>query len=377
MNISLYDRAREAPAAAPGRRLLILKLSSLGDIVQALPVASALRRQFPALHITWAVEGRFAALVQGHAAIDRVVTFPRLAWGAVAPTWPAALRRALGTVREQPYDITLDLQGLFKSSVVAVCSRAPLRLGLAPQREGARLVSRAVPLTRGRRHAVDAYLDCAAHLGAAPAPAQFGLPVAPAAAASVARLLRQRAVPRTAPLIVIHPSAGRPWKAWPDRYWPPVIDALAGAGTIVLVGGAEHRARHRTLAHRARQPVVDLTGATTLAELIALLDRCALHLAPDTGTLHVAAALARPVVGIYGPTPSWRLGPYGQLDGAVRVADACGVACPRLCLQRRRCLRVITPDQVIARARRALANGPQRAQRSAEERVDRVEQPDQ
>lgn len=339
---------------APPDRLLIVKLSSMGDIAQALPVAAALRRRFAALRITWAVEERFAALVSDHPAIDRMVTFPRMTWDGLDRAWLPGLQRALRGVRAERYDLVLDLQGLLKSSLIALSARVPVRLGVSPQREGAALVSRAVPLPAGRRHAVEQYLACAAYLGATPAPVDFGLRVRPSAAASLTRLLAQRGARHDAPLIAVNPTAARPWKEWPEERWLAVVDVLAEQGTIVLVGGAEQRRRHRQLAARARRPPLDLTGATTLAELIALLDRCALHLAVDTGSLHVAAALGRPVVGIYGPTPPWRLGPYGRADFAISGHGACTVGCPRACVRRRRCLSTIAPDDVIERARYAL-----------------------
>ena len=351
------------------RRLLIIKLSALGDIAQALPVASALRRQFPHLHVTWAVEERSAALLHGHPGVDRIVTFPRMAWGGLAPGWSAAFRCALGAVREQPYDVALDLQGLFKSSVVAVWSRAPLRLGMPPQREGAALASRAVPVRPGRRHAVERYLECAEYLGAAPTPVQFGLRPQPAAVASLTRLFQQYEICPTDRVIAVSPSAARPWKAWPEAHWAAVIGALGEQGRVVLVGSDEQRRRHRGLAQRAGCPVVDLTGKTSLAELIALLDRCVLHVAPDTGTLHLAVALGRPVVGIYGPTPVWRLGPYGQADAAVHRDGICTLGCPRFCPRRRQCLREVTPAEVLARAQVVLADSPQRTQRVAEARA--------
>src|SRR5262245_11677165 len=351
------DRERNEPlfgGQRPAcRRLLIIKLSALGDVVRALPVASALRRRFPSIRLTWAVEERFAALLRRHPAVDRVVTFPQMDWRALDRAWPAAWRRAVRAVRAEPYDVALDLQGLFKSSVIALCSRAPLRLGLPPQREGAWLVSRAIPVRH--RHVVDRFVDCAAYLGAAPATVDFSVPVEPSAAASLARRLGEHDVSPAAPLIVISPSAAGAWRDWPDHHWSSVADALAEAGTVVLVGSAVHRRRHRALAERARRRPIDLTGATSVAELVALLDRCALHLGPDTGTVHIAAALGRPVVSVYGPTPPWRAGPYGQLDFAVYRPGACGVGCPRLCVSGRRCLRAIMPDEVIERAHAALA----------------------
>lgn len=349
------------------RRVLIIKLSSLGDVAQALPVASALRKRFPELRVTWAVEERCAALLHGHAGVDRVITFPSLSWGAVGRGWTAACARALRAVRAERYDVALDLQGLLKSSVVALWSRAPVRLGVTPQREGAALVSRAVAVRVGRCHSVDRYLDAAAFLGASRQPVRFGLVVQPTARASLGQLLRQHGAAAADPLIVIAPSPSRRAKAWPDDRWPAVIDAMADEGTVVLVGSAAQRRRHQALAARARRPPIDLTGATSVAELVALLDASALHIAPDTGTLHVAAALGRPVLGLFGPTPPWRLGPYGQRDSALHREDACGVTCPRICMSRRRCLRVIGAEEVVARARAALAHSS-----LASERDERV-----
>lgn len=372
MNRSILADAFQSPCPAAGpvpmplvfgtalRHLLIIKLSSLGDITQALPVATALRRQFPELRITWAVEDRFAALLHRHPAVNRVVTFPRLTWSTPDRGWLSALRRALRVLREEPYEVALDLQGLLKSSIVALWSRAPVRLGLSPQREGAALVSRALPSAPGRHHAVDHYLGCAAALGAGPAPVDFGLRVQPAAVASVARRLADRGVRFDAPLIAVNPSAARRSKAWLDHGWAAVIDGLDDAGTIVLVGGREQRRRHRRVGDLARHRPIDVTGATTLAELVALLDRSALHLAPDTGTLHIAAALGRPAIGVYGPTPPWRLGPYGQSSFAVHGAQTCAIGCPVVCVRGRPCMRAITPDQVLARARVALSGRERR-----------------
>jgi lipopolysaccharide heptosyltransferase I len=346
---------RKSPLGTSVKRLLIIKLSAMGDVVRALPAANTLHRQYPSLRITWAVEERFAPLVRGREDIDRVVTFPRFAWGAVDRTWMVGLRRALRELREEPYDLALDLQGLFKSSLVALAARAPRRLGVAPQREGAWLVSRPVPLPTSRLNVVDRYLACAASLGAPAEPVEFGLRSERAAAASVAELLRQGGLSPTTPVIAVSPSASVRWRLWPLARWVAVIDALSDSGAIVLLGGSEHRQRHAVLARQVRLPVLDLTGRTSLAELVALLDRCALHLATDTGSVHLAAALGRPVVAVYGPTPPWRAGPYGQLGGTVYHGDRCGIGCPRICVRRRACLLAVSPEEVIARARQVLS----------------------
>jgi heptosyltransferase I len=342
-------------------RLLIVKLSSIGDVVQALPVASALRRRYPAMRISWAVEDWTAPLVQGHPAVDRLLVFPAMRWTAAGAGWTAAFARAVRELREEEYDVVLDLQGLFKSALIALISRAPVRLGVRPQREGSWLISHAVPASGGRRHAVDSYLSCAEWLGAPAEPVSFGLAAQPGAIASIRQQLSAiGVVPRSA-VVVINPTSSASRKNWGINCWAAVAGALAEHATILLVGERGQRARHAEIVCRAGRCVHDLTGRTSLAELIALLDQCSLHIGPDTGSVHVAAALGRPVIAVYGPTAPWRLAPYGQEDAVIHHRDRCGRGCPRWCRLRRACLRAATAEEVIHRARGVLGNCEGRA----------------
>jgi heptosyltransferase-1 len=340
--------------------LLIIKMSSIGDVVHALPVAGALRRRHPHARLTWVAESWTAPLLSGHPAIDRIVTLPPMRWSAVGKAWLLAITRAIADLRSEPYDLVLDLQGLFKSGVMAVLSRARQRFTVAGAREGARLLSQPVSPLPGHCHAVDEYLHAAAVLGAAPDPVRFDLNVQAGAAATIHRRLDSLGIGIDLPLVVINPSASVPWKHWPAERWAQVASALAEQCAIVLVGGHEQRRRHgevyrlATARSHASLGIHDLTGTTALTELVALLARCTVHLAPDTGSAHIAAALGRPVIGLYGPTPPWRQGPYGQLDRVVYREGQCGLGCPRFCPRQRRCLAAIRPDEVIAAARAAI-----------------------
>jgi heptosyltransferase-1 len=336
------------------KRLLIVKMSSIGDLVHALPVAVALRRRYPHAHISWAAEDWTVPLLRGHPAIDRIVVFPTMRWRRFGPRWMQSFRQAAHSLRSTSYDVSIDLQGLLKSAVVALLSGAPMRIGMHEQREGAHLVSRAVPRHCGRLHVVEDYLRCAAFLGASPTPVSFALPVQPEARAAIDHRLSGMEVDAEVPLIVINPSASVAWKTWPVEQWGRVASVLSTAGVIILVGGAAQKAVHAEIARRAGRAVHDLTGRTTLAELVALLERCAIHIAPDTGSAHIAAALGRPVVSLYGPTPPWRKAPYGYQDLVVRGDGQCGIGCPRRCWRGRPCL-PSTADVLIAQARRVLA----------------------
>lgn len=333
--------------------LLIVKMSSIGDVVHALPVAVALRRRYPHARITWVAEDWTAPLLHGHSAIDRVVVFPTMQWGRVGAPWLRSFSHAVRSLQSESYDVSVDLQGLMKSAAVALLSRAPVRIGVHEQREGAHLITRGLPRAPEHLHVVEDSLRCAELLGASPTPVSFALPVQPEAVTSIARKLSELRIRMDAPLIVINPSASVTWKTWPLHHWARVADALSATGTVILIGAPGQQSQHAALARQAARPPHDLTGRTTLTELVALLDRCAIHIAPDTGSAHIAAALGRPVVSLYGPTPVWRKAPYGYEDLVVHGNAQCGAGCPRFCLRGRRCLPT-APDEIIARARHVL-----------------------
>jgi lipopolysaccharide heptosyltransferase I len=349
------------PAPLDGSRLrtlLLIKLSSIGDVVHAMPAATALKRTYPALRLTWAAEAWTAPLLDGHPAVDRTVVFPPLVrWPSRPAAWGRQLRAAIRALRAEPYDLAVDLQGLARSAAISALSRAPIRIARTGQREGAHLVSRGVPLPAGRLHAVEEYLQVVHALGVEPGPPEFALRPSPAAIAAVDRLFAAHGISSAAPLLVVNPSASQAWKQWGHDRWVRVISALERDGVVALAGAAAHAAAHAGIARASGGAVVDLTGKTTLAEMVALLDRASLHLAPDTGTVHVAAALGVPVVTIYGPTQPWRVGPFGQPGAVLYGGDRCGWGCPAYCVHGRRCLEAVAPDAAIERARAILKCG--------------------
>jgi lipopolysaccharide heptosyltransferase I len=336
------------------RRVLIVKLSSIGDVVQSLPVASAFKQANPQVHLAWVVDDSTAPLVHGHRQIERVITVPTIGQSAGVAGWCRSARGALRELRRDWYDIAIDLQGLARSAIVSRAARARWRIARAGQREGAHLVSRGVPLGPAPLHAVEEYLLVARFAGAASGHATFDLPVDAGAARRVDERLAAIGLLANEPLLVIAPSTSGRWKNWPVDRWSAVVDGAAGLGRVILVGTAADRMRHAHMAHRSRVRVTDWTGETTLAELIALLQRTSLHIAHDGGSAHIAAALGTPVVAVYGPTRVERLGPYGQEDRALSRRDLCGAACPAYCMRRRRCLHAIQPGDVIERARQVL-----------------------
>jgi heptosyltransferase-1 len=249
----------------------------------------------------------------------------------------------------------LDLQGLARSALVSRVARAGVRLARAGQREGAHLVSRGVELPEGPIHAVEEYLTVARFAGAAPGPPRFDVPVHQDAVRRVDDRLTREGLDPTARFVVVAPSASAQWKGWPLSRWSPVVDALTTISRVVLIGTADQRAGHADLLRGSRRLAIDLTGETSLGDLVALLRRATLLVAHDSGSVHIAAALGTSVVAVYGPTNPDRLAPYGQADHVLSHRELCGPTCPAYCFRGRRCLDAISPEDVIARARLALS----------------------
>jgi len=353
---------RKAPAFDPARlsSVLIIKMSSIGDVVHAMPVASALRGTYPNLRITWLVEDWLAPLLQRHHAVDRLITLPALRLPLTGPAL-LRLRQAIRELRAESYDAAIDLHGLLKSSIVSVLSRAPVRIGTDFQREGAHFFSYGVPSYSPTTNVVEEYLFSAKFLGAKTDQVVFDLKPDGAGLLSVREMLAQRAVPAKLPLVVINPSASVPWKDWAAQRWVAVAQALSDDGRVIVTGIRRHRDRNAAIARAAG--ALDLTGETSLSQLIALLSIASLHLAPDTGSAHIAAALGTPVIGIYGPTVASRSAPYGQVDRTLWGGERCTSSCPRRCPNQLACLDSISADEVVAKARtifreRALWSAP-------------------
>jgi heptosyltransferase-1 len=318
-------------ARAP--RIAIVKLSSLGDVIHALPVARALRRAMPAAHLTWIVEAREYAILRDHPDLDAVVPVDTRRWRRLV--WrPAGAREVVGKVgrlrariRRAAFDVAIDLQGLIKSGLLTAYTGAPTRIGFSAgrcrERLNALFTNRRVTPPPSARHVVEQYLALLAPLGVAPGPPEFLVPVPAGADRRMEELLVKNGIKEGDPLVAINPGAGKPEKRWPvDRFrlLAERLSTEAGARLLVLWGPDE--------AHMAREIALGLPGSsallappTDLGELTALLGRCRLMIANDTGPLHLAAALGTPCLGLFGPTRAARNGPYGSGSQGLQSPD--------------------------------------------------------
>lgn len=291
-----------------GARICVVLLTGLGDVVHGLPVVNALKRADPTCRITWVVEPMPAPVVTGHPAVDDVVVFRKKA-GARGV---AELARELG---RRDFDLTLNFNIYFKSVFPTVLSRAPVRLGFdrGRSRDFVWLFSNRRLPGRPRAHTQDMFLEFLEVLGVAAEPLEWRLePTAEerrAEAEFFARFDR--------PVAAIVPASANTKKDWvPERY-ARVIDALEsehGYATLI-VGGPSERERRITaeiLAASSTRPEVALGDG--IRRLLWLLHGSALVIAPDTGPVHMARAMGVPVIGLYGHTNPWRVGPYRRYE---------------------------------------------------------------
>ncbi|MGI6494630.1 MAG: glycosyltransferase family 9 protein [Kiritimatiellia bacterium] len=320
-------------------RILIVKLSSLGDLFHALPTATALRKGLGAT-LDWAVQPEYASLVRCFRGVDRVIPIPR---HRVLRDFRPALR----ALRAERYDAAVDLQGLLKSAVVARLARTSLRVGPAYNREGSALAYDKVPPRGGReRHAVEQALDVLQCFDLPrPDKAEFPMDFPP------------YPLDVAGPRIALLPVSRWSTKNWPAGHFAALAERLAkelGATPVVL--GSKDDALTCEAVCRAAPQARNLCGALSLPELGGLLSQVDLLVSNDSGPVHLAAALGKPCLVFFGPTIPGRTGPYGGNHRVLRRSLPCQPCLSRDCsVGGIPCLADITPDEAFAAAKEMLA----------------------
>jgi heptosyltransferase-1 len=310
-------------AAAP-QRILIVRLSAMGDVIHAMPAVAALRRAHPALHIGWAIDPAWAPLLDAagdHPLVDVIHRVPFKKWSRALhspATWREmrAARRELAAAR---YDVALDMQGGLRSAWTLRWSRAPRQMGEAAPRESIARFLYQERIPHSGVHVIEQDLELAGavfgeQLDYAPAPFPHDF----AAEKWADDLLTAHPAQRHAVLL---PGAGWGAKRWPAERFGAVASGLRATNFHCFVNagpGEQSLAATAVAASRAAASAV----SPTLPQLIALLRRAALVIGGDTGPLHLACALQVPTVGIYGPTSAARNGPFGAPHRVLRHQES-------------------------------------------------------
>ena len=366
-------------------RILLIKPSALGDVVHTLPVLVKLRARYPQARIDWLITPENAEVVRYHPALSNVVLFARRDFSKRGHRWRAFLSffALLKQIRRAKYDLVIDMHGQVRSAFFALISGARVRVGFdRPIKRGLTVSAehdlKNIPSHgwRGARegswiaythrisiptldiHAIDRYLWVGDLLGFDGNPPDLSIHLSSQTIQNVDRLLKENGVAASQALIVLVPGT-----IWETKHW--TIEGFAGVArqflqdgfAVALAGTRRDQQRCRQIA-AAAPGTIDLSGKTTPGDLAALIRRAEVAITNDSGSMHVAASLGKPMVSVFGPTNPVHIGPYERPESVVRVDLPCSPCNYRRlsqCPFDHACMKQVTSEMVLERVRRILS----------------------
>ena len=300
------------------KNILIIKPSSLGDIVLALPALSALHRSFPDAKISWLIRSEFAPLLENHPYLNEVILFDRKFLGKAwfHPRAFASLLSLIRRIRSSKFDAVIDLQGLFRTASLSWLSGCKKRFGMSNAREfGHIFYTHKIAQDENCVHLVDFYLKIVQAAGASDIDVEFVFSEDPQAMNSVNSLLGSYSIqPRK--YIVFIPGSAHRGKCWPVERFAELADRISSqfALPILAVGTSSEKNTVEEIQSISNASIMDFTGLTNLKELVALLKSARLVVSNDTGPGHIAAALGTPLVMMFSWSNPARIAPYGKSE---------------------------------------------------------------
>ncbi len=366
-------------------RILLIKPSALGDVVHTIPLLVRLRARYPRARIDWLITPENAEIVRCHPALSNVVLFARHDFSRRGRRWRAvvAFLDLLKQIRRAKYDLVVDMHGQVRSAFFTLISGARVRIGFdrpikrsltvsaehdlknVPShgwrgaREGSWIAyTHRIPIPTLDVHAIDRYLWVAPLLGLDDDPPDLTIYLSSETIRNVERLLEEHGVPASKPLVVLVPGTIWETKHWTIEGFAGVARQFLGDGfAVALAGTKRDQQRCRQIA-AAAPGASDLSGKTTPAELAALIRRAEVAVTNDSGSMHVAASLGKPMVSVFGPTNPVHIGPYQRPESVVRVDLPCSPCNYRRlsqCPFDHACMKQVTSAMVVERARKTLA----------------------
>ncbi|TDX59234.1 glycosyltransferase family 9 protein [Orenia marismortui] len=335
-------------------KILLIRLSAIGDVIHALPVARATRERYPEAEITWIVEDKAKDLVIGNPNIDNIIILPKEEWKKEFKTkkW-ATLKKARSFFKElqkKEFDIALDVHGLFKSGLTAYLSGAKKKIGPAKGREGSTLFyDHKVELPTEEIHQIDRNLQIAKGVDVKAETVSFDITLSEEERKKVDQLLKGLAINDSKLLITINPYTSWSSKNWLNQRWAKVADKLIKDFNceLIFTGSPADRAGVGEIIDLMEEDPYNLAGRTNLKELAGVYDRADLFIGCDTGPMHLAVAMATPVIALFGPTNPLTHGPYGDNNIVVKGTEECRCCWKRVCKHNNECMKSISVDDLI------------------------------
>lgn len=342
--------------------ILVVKLSSLGDVTHTLPALTTLRRHWPEAHLTWLVEPAALDILRGHPALDRIIVWPRPEWVGLVRRfrWVSAGRRLtafLRELRDTRYDLVLDFQGLAKSALWVLASRSGRKVGGGPGRRRNELAwiayHQRVAGIDPAAHAVERNLGLLEGIGLARLPLRYDFPISPAARGEAEAMLAGLGPGVSGDFVAVNAMTRWPTKNWTPAGFARLADLLQSQGKpVVFTGAPGDRAALDAIAAVLTTPMHRLDGRTSLPVLAALFSRARVVVSTDTGPMHIAVAMGTPVVALFGPTDPAYTGPYGPTHRVLRAGVPCSPCFKKECrtqwVEEHACMRRLSPEAVAA-----------------------------
>ncbi len=341
-------------------RICVIKPSAFGDVIQSLPLLPALRARFPHAEISWVINRELQDLLEGHPNLNHILQFERK--GSLRD-W----RRLLRKLRRGKFDLVLDLQGLLRTGFMTMATAAPLRIGLETTREGSHLAyNLTIPDTGKSVPANARYWRVAEALGVGNHPRLTHIQTTPKDEEWSENALESI----SGPILAIHPGARWVTKLWPlESFAVVACRAARQVGfDLIIVGGPAERARREELETTIRRihpasKVRNLAGATELKQLTSLLRRINLLLTNDSGPMHLAAGIGKPVVGVFTCTSPERSGPPGNHHALISADVPCAASyfkrCPKHGPDFQCCMENLSAERVWKRMVEMFQNSPE------------------
>jgi lipopolysaccharide heptosyltransferase I len=344
-----------------GEKILITRLSAIGDVIHALPVAYALRKKYPEAQIDWLVEAKAYPLVKLNPYLDNVILLPRKKWREMLS------KEFMGTVKsffnffkkmkKKNYDINLDLHGLFKSALSSFLIKPGLRIGPADGREFSTLFYQAkIDIPNKKMHKIERNLHLASALDAEIDEVNYGLKMTPIIKSRVSRLFETENVDQNKKQVVINPFTTWESKNWfLERYFQLANELIKTGYYVIFTGGPGDKEAIDSFETSAEASYSNLAGKTDLEELTEVYNRASLYIGGDTGPTHLAAAVGLNVISLMGPTDPDTHGPYGEGHTVIQDNSLECIRCwDKHCSRKMQCMKSITVDQVLRISKKKL-----------------------
>jgi len=339
----LSQRGRQRINPSEIKKILIIRLRRIGDIIMTTPAISALRKGFPNAFISYVVEKPYRELVEGHPELDKVIVLER----------KQGIRdffRLIRSIRKEKYDVVLDFHGGPRASLITLLSKAKLKIGYRIKyRNFIYHIKLARRPEEGQLHSVESHINFVRALGVdVKSPPPLSLPHArKEEAEKVKKILKENGL-EGYKIITIHISAGNEFRDWGTDNWIKLIDLLAKRPDvkIVLIGANEDKEAEEEILKKSKDSTLSQVGKLNLREVRELISQSSLFVGPDSGPMHIAASTSTPIVALFGPTLPANFSPWQAKASLIEKEFECRPCKQRECVYKDfRCLRSITPEE--------------------------------